>query len=57
MGLERSRMKNNKVRTSIKYEWDKFYASNHLNIGDTCFFSMIHEATYSNGEDEEWEEE
>ena len=23
----------------------------------TCFFSMIHEATYSDDEDEEWEEE
>jgi hypothetical protein len=57
MGLERPRMKNKKVRTSFKYEWDEFYASNHLNVGDTCFFSMIHEATYSNDEDEEWEEE
>jgi hypothetical protein len=48
---------NNKVRMSFKYRWDKFCASNHLNVGDTCFFSMIHEATYSDDEDEEWEEE
>ena len=56
MGLERTRT-NNKVRTSFKYGWDEFYASNHLNVGDTCFFSVIHEATYSDDEDEEWEEE
>ena len=48
---------NNKVRTSFKFGWDEFYASNHLNIGDTCFFSVINEATYSNDEYEEWEEE
>ena len=48
---------NNKVCTSFKYGWDEFCASNHLNIGDTFFFSMIHEATCSNDEDMEWEEE
>ena len=53
MALERTRM-NNKVRTSFKYGWDKFCASNHLNIGDTCFFSVIREATCN--DDEEWEE-
>ena len=56
MGLERTHT-NNKLRTSFKYGWDKFYASNHLNVGDTYFFSMIREATYSDGEDKEWEEE
>ena len=48
---------NNKVRMSFKYGWDEFCASNHLNVGDTCFFYMIHEATYSDDEDVEWEEE
>ena len=47
---------NNVMRTSFKYGWDNFYASNHLNVGDTCFFSMICEATYSDDDDEEWEE-
>ena len=56
VGLERTYM-NNKVCTSLKYGWGEFYASNHLNIGDTCFFSVIHDATYSDDEDEEWEEE
>ena len=44
---------NNKVRTSFKYGWDEFCASNHLNVGDTCFFNMIHEATYSDDKDED----
>ena len=48
---------NNKVRTLFKYRWDKFCPSNHLNVGDTCFFSVIREATCSDDEDEEWEEE
>ena len=56
MGLERT-CTNNKERTSFKYGWDELCASNHLNIGDTCFFSVIREATYSDDEDEEWEEE
>ena len=56
MSLERT-CTNNKERTSFKYGWDELCASNHLNIGDTCFFSIIHEATYSDDEDEEWEEE
>ena len=47
---------NNKVRTSFKYGWDKFCASNHLNVGDTYFFSVIREATCSDDDDEEWEE-
>ena len=55
MGLDRTIM-NNKVRTLFKYGWDKFYASNHLNVSNTCFFSMIHEPTYSDDDDEEWEE-
>ena len=41
MALDRTRM-NNKVRTSFKYGWYEFYANNHLNIGDTCFFSVIY---------------
>ena len=48
---------NNKVRTSFKYGWDEFCASNHLNVGDTCFLSVIHDATCNDDEDEEWEEE
>ena len=56
MGLERT-CTNNKVSTSFKYRWDKFYASNHLNISDTFFFNVIYEATYSDDKDEEWEEE
>ena len=56
MALERTRT-NNKVRTSFKYGWDEFCASNHLNVGDTCFFSMIYKATCSDDKDEEWEEE
>jgi hypothetical protein len=42
---------------SFEYEWDEFCGSNHLNIGDTCFFNVIREATYSDDEDKEWEEE
>jgi hypothetical protein len=34
-----------------------FCANNNLNVGDTCFFSVICEATYNNDDDEEWEEE
>ena len=56
MALERTHT-NNKVRTSFKYGWDEFCASNHLNVGDTYFFSVIREATYSDDEDKEWEEE
>jgi hypothetical protein len=56
VALEKTCM-NNKVHTSSMYGWDEFYTSNHLNVGDTCFFSMIREATYSDDEDKEWEEE
>ena len=56
MGLDRT-LTNNKVRTLFKYGWDEFYASNHLNVSDICFFSVICEATYNNDKDEEWEEE
>ena len=55
VGLDRTIM-NNKVHTSFKYGWDKFYTSNHLNVGDTCIFNMVCEATYSDDEDKEWEE-
>jgi len=57
VALERTYM-NNKVHMSFKYGWDEFSASNHLNVNaDICFFSVIHEATCSNDEDKEWEEE
>ena len=52
MALERTRM-SNKVCTSFKYGRDEFCASNHLNVGDTYFFSVIYEATYSDDEDGE----
>ena len=41
---------------SFKYGWGTFCADNNLNVGDTFFFSMIHEATYNNDDKEEWEE-
>ena len=54
MGLERTFM--NKVwRVSFKYGWGAFYTDNNLNIDDTCFFSVIHVATYSNDNDEKEE--
>ena len=56
VALERTRMTNN-VRTSFKYRWDEFCKSNHCNVDDTCFFSVMREATCSDDEDEEWEEE
>jgi len=56
VGLERTFM-NKVLRASFKYGWGTFCADNNLNIDDTCFFSEIHEATYSNDDDEEWEEE
>ena len=56
MGLERTFM-NKVLRVSFKYGWGTFCADNNLNIGETCFFSVIHEATYSRDDDEEWEEE
>ena len=56
MGLERT-FTNKVLRVSFKYGWGTFYAENNLNVGDTCFFGMICEATCSNGDDEEWEEE
>ena len=37
--------------------WGAFCADNNLNVGDTCFFSVIHEATCSNDDDKEWVEE
>ena len=48
---------NKVLRVSFKNGWGNFYANNNLNVGDTCFFSMIHEATYSNDDDEEREKE
>ena len=53
VGLDRT-IKNNEVCTSYKYRWDEFYTSNHLNVDDTCFFSVIRKGTYN--VDEEWEE-
>ena len=42
---------------SFKYGWDDFSTNNNLNADDTCFFSVIREATCSNGDDKEWGEE
>ena len=56
MGLERT-YTNKVLRVSFKYGWGAFCADNNLNVGDTCFFSVIREVTYSNDDDEEWEEE
>ena len=56
MGLERTRT-NKVLRVSFKCGWGTFYADNNLNVGDTCFFSVIHEATCTNDDDEEQEEE
>ena len=53
LGLDRT-LTNKKVRTSFKYGWDEFCASNHLNVGDTCFFCVIREATYNDDKEEEW---
>ena len=39
---------------SFKYGWDDF-CTNNLNADDTCFFSVIRVATYSNDDDEEEE--
>jgi hypothetical protein len=39
----------------FKYGWGAFCADNNLNIGNTCFFSMILEATYNNDDDKEHE--
>jgi len=52
MGLERT-FTNKVLQVSFKYGWGAFYADNNLNVGDTCFFSVIREATYSDDEDEE----
>ena len=57
MALDRTYKNNDFYRTSFKHGWDELRAANHLNVGDTCFFSVIHEATYSVDEDEEWEEQ
>ena len=48
---------NKVLRVSFKYSWGTLCADNNLNVGDTCFFNVIREATYSNDDDEEWEEE
>ena len=56
MGLERTRT-NKVLRVSFNYGWGAFCADNNLNVGDTCFFNVIREATYSNDDDEEQEEE
>ena len=56
MALERTHT-NNKVCTSFKYGWDEFCTSNHLNVDDTCFFSVICEPTCSNDDDDDEEPE
>ena len=55
MGLERT-FRNKVLRGSFKYGWGDLCANNNLNISDTCFFSVIREATCSNHDNEEWEE-
>ena len=40
---------------SFKYRWGTFCIDNNLNVGDTCFFNMIHVATCSNDDEEEEE--
>jgi hypothetical protein len=52
MGLERT-FTNKVWRVSFKYAWGAFCADNNLNVGDTYFFSVIREATYSNDNDDE----
>jgi hypothetical protein len=47
---------NKVLRVSFKYWWGAFCADNNLNVGDTCFFRLIYEATYSNDDDKEREE-
>ena len=55
VGLERTSM--NKVwRVLFKYGWGAFCVDNNLNVGDTCFFSVIRVGTYSNDDKEELEE-
>jgi hypothetical protein len=56
VGLERT-LTNKVLRVSFKYGWGTFCADNNLNVGNTCFFSVIHEATYSNDDAEEREKE
>jgi len=56
VGLERT-YTNKVLRVSFKYGWGTFCTDNNLNVGDTCFFSVIHEATCNNDDDEEQEEE
>lgn len=55
VGLERSITKNNTCRTLFKYGWDLFCHQNDLNVGDTCFFSVIREAN-CRIDDDEWEQ-
>jgi hypothetical protein len=52
MVLERT-FTNKVFRVSFKYGWGNFCANNNLNIGDTCFVSVIREATCSNDDDKE----
>ena len=55
--MDRTYKNNDFYRTSFKHGWDELRAANHLNVGDTCFFSVIHEATCNDDGDDEWEEE
>ena len=46
----------NKVwQVSFKYGWGALYADNNLNLGNTCFFSVIRVATCSKDDDDEEE--
>lgn len=56
VGLERT-LTNNAFCTSFKNGWSEFCTTNHLKVGDTYFFTVIRECTWSIDDDEEWEEQ
>jgi hypothetical protein len=45
------------LHTLFRTGWGEFCTTNDHNVGDTCFFSMIHEATCRIDDDEEWEKQ
>ncbi|PUZ42221.1 hypothetical protein GQ55_9G566900 [Panicum hallii var. hallii] len=44
-------------RTAFKYGWHQFCVDNSLEVGDTCFFTVIREGACVDDDDEEWEDE
>jgi hypothetical protein len=44
-------------RTAFKYGWHQFCVDNGLEVGDTCFFTVIREGACVDDDDEEWEDE